>query len=67
MWEKLEVLTYAGLLLVAIWAFCATYERFQIQAFGRTLSPPLAMAIRVTAALAAILCFVALVWDIFFR
>ncbi len=67
MWEKIEVLTYAGLLLVAIWSFRATFEPFRTQAFGRPVDPRLTMAMRVTAALCAVLCLVALVWDIFFR
>jgi hypothetical protein len=67
MWDKIEVVTYAMLLLLALWAFAATYKPFHIPAFGRPVSPRLAMAIRVTAALVAVLCLVALVWDIFFR
>ncbi len=68
MWNKiLEVVTYAMLLVVAIWTFAATYEPFRSRAFGRPVGPRLTMAIRVTAALSAGLCLVALVWDIFFR
>ena len=68
MWQKiLEVTTYAMLLLVAVWVFAATYEPLRSRAFGRPVSPRLAMAMRVMAALAAGLCLVALVWDIFFR
>ena len=67
MWDKIEVLTYAGLLLVALWMFRATYEPFRTQAFGRPIGPRLVMTMRVTAMLAAVLCLVALVWDVFFR
>ena len=67
MWDKIEVLTYAGLLLGALWMLRATYEPFGTQAFGRPVRPPLVMAMRVTAILAAVLCLVTLVWDIFFR
>jgi hypothetical protein len=67
MWDKIEVLTYAGLLLVTIWFFRATFEPLRTQTFRRPVGPRLVMAMRITAALAAVLCFVALVWDIFFR
>ncbi len=66
-WDKLEVVTYAMMFLVAIWLFAATYEPLRSRAFGRPVGPRLSMAIRVTAASAACLCLVALVWDIFFR
>jgi hypothetical protein len=67
MWDKIEVLTYAGLLLVALRMFRATYEPFRTQAFGRPIGPRMVMTMRVTAMLAAVLRLVALVWDVFFR
>jgi hypothetical protein len=65
MWDKLQVVTYALLLVVAIWLFVATYEPLRSRAFGRPLGRRSAVAIRVTAGLAAGLCLVALVLDLF--
>ena len=67
MWEKIQPVTYAMLLLVAVWLVATIYEPSRSRALGRPVGPRLTMAIRVTAALAAGLCLVALVWDIFFR
>jgi len=67
MWDKIEVLTYAGLLLVALWIFRATYRPLRAQVFGRPVGPRVVIAMRLTALLAAGLCLVALAWDVFFR
>jgi hypothetical protein len=67
MWDKLQVLTYAGLLLVAVWFFGATFEPLRTRTFCRPVGLRLTIAMRVTAAMCAVLCLVALVWDIFFR
>ena len=53
------------LLVVAIWLFAATYEPLRSRAFSRPLGRRLVIAIRVTAGLAAGLCLVILVLDIF--
>ena len=67
MWDKIQVVSYVILFLVAVWAFVATYEPFQPSAFGRPISRRTAIAIRVTAALCALGTLAVLLFDIFLR
>jgi hypothetical protein len=64
MWDKLQVVTYAMLLVVALWVFAATFEPLRTRSFGRPVAHWLVMAMRVMAALAAVLALVILVLDI---
>ena len=65
MWDKLQLVTYVMLLAVAIWAFAATYEPLRSRAFGRPIARWVAITIRITAGLCAVLALVILLVDIF--
>jgi hypothetical protein len=67
MWDKIQVVGYVMLFLVAVWAFAATYEPFQPSAFGRPINRRIALAIRVTAAGCAVGTLAVLLLDIFLR
>jgi hypothetical protein len=67
MWDKLRLVTEVLLLGVAVWLFAATYEPLRSRAFGRPVAPRALVAMRVTAALAAVLCLAVLLLDVFFR
>jgi hypothetical protein len=53
MWNTIRVVSEGMFLAVAIWLFAATYEPLRSAAFGRHVGRRLAIAMRVTAALAA--------------
>jgi hypothetical protein len=65
MWDKLRVVAEVMLLAVAVWAFAATYEPLRSRAFGRPVGRRVVIAMRVTAALAALGCLAVLLLDIF--
>ncbi len=59
------LVTEVLLLVVAIWAFAATFEPLRSRTFGRPVSGRAVTAIRVTAGAAAVLAIVALLLDVF--
>jgi hypothetical protein len=67
MWDKIQVVAEVVTFFVAVWLVAATCEPLRSRAFGRPVGPRLAMAIRVTAALAAAGALAILLLDIFFR
>jgi hypothetical protein len=67
MWDKLQVVTEVVLLAVAVWIFAATFDPSRPWAFGRPVAPRVLLVLRVLSVLAACLCLVILVLDVFFR